>query len=97
MSLQDCAALTRESLSNPESIVIMPLPTLIVGQRHRVDLGSNLTLDVVGREWFDDLYKHVISDRQNSRVNVMGTKGFGKSYRLAALVGLLLKQVRLAA
>ena len=96
MSLQDCAALTRESLSNPESIVIMPLPTLIVGQLRRINVGSDHTLDIVGRECFDDLYEHVMCDRRISRVNVMGTNGFGKSYRLAALVGLLLKQVRLA-
>ena len=54
------------------------------------------SIDVDGREVFVDLYRHVITDRKEPRVNVMGTKGIGKSYRLAALVGLLLKQVWIA-
>ncbi len=75
----------------------MPLPTILNAQRDRMKLVKNgKSIDVDGREVFVDLYRHVITDRILSRVNVMGTKGIGKSYRLAALVGLLLKQVCIA-
>ncbi len=75
----------------------MPLPTILDAQRDRMKVAvKDKSIDVDGREVFGDLYRHVITDRILSRVNVMGTKGIGKSYRLAALVGLLLKQVWIA-
>ena len=84
--------MTLENLSNPTFSVLMPWPSTLVAQLDRMTLVKG-NMDIVGREFFGELYRHTISHRKLSRVNVMGTKGIGKSYRLAALVALLLKQV----
>jgi hypothetical protein len=94
-SLQSCADLTVESLSDPQSRVLMPWPTVLRPQRDRISMVANKFIDVDGREFFRDLFRHVMTNRKETRVNLVGTKGIGKSYRLAALVGILLKKVRL--
>ncbi len=71
----------------------MPWPSVSDAQHHRMEITNGKSIDIDGREVFADLYRHVIADRKVRRVNVMGTKGIGKSHCLAALVGLLLKQV----
>ena len=91
-SLQGCNRLTLENLSDPTFSVQMPWPSILVAQLDRMKFVDG-RMDIVGREFFGELYRHAISDRQLNRVNVMGTKGIGKSYRLVALVGLLLKEV----
>lgn len=91
-SLQACSDLSLKSLSNPKRCVTIPWPTVLRPQGDRMQLTEN-TIEIDGREFFADLYRHVISHRKERRVNLMGTKGIGKSYRLAALVALLLKQV----
>jgi hypothetical protein len=91
-SIRDCADLSLEALSNPTRFVLMSFPSILIAQGNRMKL-TNGKMDVVGREFFGELYQHVITDRKMPQVNVMGTKGIGKSYRLAALVALLLKQV----
>lgn len=92
-SLQSCADLTVESLSDPQSRVLMPWPTVLRPQSDRMSMVANKYIYVDGREFFRDLYRHVMTNRKELRVNLMGTKGIGKSYRLAALAGLLLKKV----
>jgi hypothetical protein len=94
-SLQSCADLTVESLSDPQSRVLMPWPTVLRPQSDRMSMVAKKSIDIDGREFFRDLYRHVMTNRKESRVNLMGTKGIGKSYRLAALAGLLLKEVGL--
>jgi hypothetical protein len=84
--------LSLEALSNPQRCVLMPFPSILFPQHTGIKLTHGL-MDVVGRQFFGELYRHVITDRMIPQVNVMGTKGIGKSYRLAALVALLLKQV----
>jgi hypothetical protein len=91
--IQDCSDLSLEALSDPTCCTLMPWPTLLVAQLDRMKLIEG-KMDVIGREFFGELYRHVVTDRKAPQINVMGTKGVGKSYRLAALVALLLKLVR---
>ncbi len=93
-SLRECAELTLETLSDPKQSVAMPWPSIWHPQGDRMEVSKTTqTLRIDGREFFGDLYRHVITERKILRVNVVGTNGIGVSHRLAALVGLLLKQV----
>ncbi len=94
-SLQSCVDLSGDILSNPNSRVLMPWPSVLDAQYERMEVNDNNCIDVDGREVFGELYHFVIAGRRVrlETINVMGTKGIGKSYRLAALAGLLLKQV----
>ena len=93
-SLRDCAELTLETLSDPKQSVAMPWPSIWHPQGDRMEVSETAqTLRIDGREFFGDLYRHAITERKIPRVNVVGTNGVGVSHRLAALAGLLLKQV----
>ena len=78
----------------------LPFPSLLTHPGDRMQLGAGRVFEHVGRECFKIIYDLVCSQRLRKvtpHLNVYGTKGFGKSFRLVALVTLLLKKVSVSA
>ena len=96
-ALAECSNLKRDLLLAPNQHALIPWPTSLSVRADRMTLTDG-NLKIMGRESFGELYRCVqnLIEQKTSirRMNVMGTKGIGKSYQLAALVALLLKEVR---
>ena len=74
----------------------LPFPSLLTHPSDRMNLNDNDQFEHVGRECFKIIYDLVCSQRLRKvtpHLNVYGTKGFGKSFRISALATLFLKQV----
>jgi hypothetical protein len=93
LQLAQCAQLSVDLFSDPRKSVLMPWPSLLNSQFGRVNLLDESKINIVGRQFFRVLHLHAVENRKSNITNVMGTKGIGKSHRLAALAGLLLQEV----
>jgi hypothetical protein len=61
-SLRGCDDLSLAALSDPKRSVTMPWPSTLVAQLDRMKLAEG-KMDIVGREFFGELYRHTISER----------------------------------
>jgi len=82
--------------SNPKTILRLPFPSLyttIPNERFRVKKG---VFEYMGREKFDELLAEVnkLEYHVNVKLFLYGSIGYGKSYMLAALACLLIRQGR---
>ena len=74
----------------------LPFPSLLTHPSDRMKLGAGRVFEHVGRECFKIIYDRALKcalDTESPHLNVYGTKGFGKSFRISALATLFLKQV----
>lgn len=80
-------------LSDPKNMLLLPFPFLGPAP-HRFQLDNKNHFKFTGRSMFSTVYDMTkqMNTKQQKRVHIHGTLGVGKSYLLAALVSLLLKE-----